>query len=153
MPTASPVMRATTKDVKDIIDFDTSIENLSPFIAAANQLVTELCANATPPTGYDDIRLKIIEIWLSAHFIAIRDPRYMSERIGGASADLQSKVGLNLGLTPYGQQVMLLDTAGGIARIDKHVAQGKRGKVGIVWLGTPKCNSQVPVRWLYYSLW
>lgn len=128
--------RATPEDVKAVIDFDPSIEDLQPFIDAANELVTEVCAVA----GVSTNRLKIIETWLSAHFIAIRDPRYTSRSLGDASHAFQSQVGLNLGLTPYGQQAMLLDTKGGLAWLDKHISQGKRARVQVTYLGTDKSN-------------
>lgn len=124
--------RITPNDIRAILNFDPSIEDLTPFIAAAEELVTELCA----PAGYDATRLPIIEVWLAAHFVAIRDPRYQEEHIGAAGVSYQAQVGLNLGLTPYGQQAMLLDTKGGLAWIDKHISQGKRAKAGITYLGT-----------------
>lgn len=121
-------MRIDADDIAAVLDFDTSIDNLDPFIAAAEELVTEICAS----TGvYSGDRLAIIETWLAAHFVAIRDPRYSSETMGAASATFQTQVGLNLGLTPYGQQAMLLDTLGGLAKLNFHTSQGKRGKVGI----------------------
>lgn len=123
--------RATNESVTGIIDFDPSIEDLTPFLVAANELVTEICQ----PAGYSDTRLALIETWLAAHFLAIRDPRYQSESQLGASASYVTQVGLNLSLTPYGQQAQLLDTKGGLAMLDKHISQGHRAKVGVVHVG------------------
>jgi len=140
--------RASPSDVTAIIDFDPSITNLQPFIDAANELVTELCAMVST---YTDARLKMIETWLAAHFLAVRDPRYASESMGAASASYQASPGPNLSLTPYGQQAMLLDTNGSLAWIDKHISQGKRAKVSISYLGTDK-KSWYAFPWRYLAL-
>lgn len=125
--------RTTPDAVKSIIDFDPSIDDITPFINTANSLVTEQCALITT---YDDVRLELIERWLSAHFIAVRDPRYVAENIGAAGGSYQQgQIGANLAATTYGQQVLLLDSAGGLARISEHVAKGKRGTVGVKYVG------------------
>lgn len=142
------VFRITPADVEAIIDFDPAVTDLLPFIAAAEEMVTELCA---PVPTYTANRLKIIETWLAAHFVAIRDPRYIEEHIGAASASVMNKVGFNLQLTPYGQQAMLLDTAGGLAYIDQHVAQGKRARASITWLGTRQ-NRWAAYPWRFFAL-
>ena len=157
--------RITSEDIEAIIDFDPSIEDLTPFIAAAEELVTELCAGtlnqpvsegfrnttATPWVPYTSNRLAIIETWLAAHFLAIRDPRYASESIGAASASYQQMVGLNLGLTPYGQQAMLFDTHGNLAWMDKHISQGKRARAGVAYLGTCRPFAQNRI-WRYVGV-
>jgi len=144
--------RVTEEEVEDILTFDSTVEDLTPFIAAAEQLVTAMCV----PTGkYSDDNLKEIERWLAAHFLAIRSPRYLSESLGPQSHSIALQVGLNLGLTPYGQQAMLLDFLGGLAYLDKHVTQGKRGRPRITSLRT--CDPYgvgyySPRTWLYASL-
>lgn len=139
----------TSKDlVIKIMDFNPSIDDLDPFMDAANQLVTELCA----PAGYNAARLTSIETWLAAHFLAIRDPRYQSETIGAASATTAMQLGLNLGLTPFGQQAMFLDTNGSLAWIDKHISQGKRAKAGITWLGNKSMQRWNGYPWRFFSI-
>lgn len=145
MPAVAYPYRATEAKVKGVIDFDPSIDDLLPFIAAANELVTELCA----PAGYTPTRLAIIETWLAAHFLAIRDPRYTSERMGAAGATMATQIGLNMALTPYGQNAQVLDTNGSLAWIDKHISQGKRAKVSIMYLGTPRPYAQR--QWRFYA--
>lgn len=138
--------RITQADVEAIIDFDPSIADFTPFIAAAEELVTELCV----PAGYTPTRLAIIETWLAAHFLAIRDPRYISESIGQASISTGMTLAQNLALTPYGQQSQLLDTNGSLAWIDKHISQGKRAKVSLSYLGT-KCPTGPGFQWRFYQ--
>jgi hypothetical protein len=169
-----PACRCSAADVRKIIDFDPSITDFTPFISAANQLVTEICANSIPPWGegrqnayrpqgeaaqpgqsyfnpYDQQRLATIETWLAAHFLAIRDPRYASERLGQAAATYTTQVGMNLSATPYGQQAAFLDTHGGLAWLDKHISQGKRGQVGIVHLGSNRAKYW-GFPWRFYEL-
>lgn len=129
--------RVTSTDVQKIIDYDPMIADLTPFINAAHLLVDELCV----PAGYTEDHLTQIELWLSAHFVAIRDPRITSESIGAASQSYASSGGLNLGSTTYGKQAEMLDIKGGLAWIENHIAQGKRAKVGVLYLGTdPRCR-------------
>lgn len=97
--------RVTPDDVLEIIDVDSSLTDLYPFIAAANALVTQTIG----AYGLEDSLLKEIERWLAAHFVAIRDPRYDMQSIGDAKASYTVKVGEGLGATRYGQQVLLLD--------------------------------------------
>jgi hypothetical protein len=142
-----PTARTTPRQVKDILDFDPSIRNLDPFIWSANEMVTELCL----PVGYSSERLTLIEMWLAAHFVAIRDPMYQSEGIGAANASYLRQGGLNLSQTPYGQQALVLDTKGGLAWIDKHISQGKRAVAGITYLGVNK-RAWASYPWRFYTL-
>lgn len=138
--------RIDDDDVIAILDFDPSITDLTRFISAAEQLVDRQCV----PTGkYNASELANIEMWLAAHFVAIRDPRYASETMGAASVTMQNKIGMNLGSTPYGQQAMLLDDQGGLAYLDQHISVGKRARPRISYLGTKKCGDSP---WLFRGL-
>lgn len=155
-PTPRPGYRITAAQVQAILDFDPSITNLTPFIAAAEQLVDRVCANSpggqetgSPsfvgnPVVYSAQELATIETWLAAHFVAIRDPLYASTSMGPASKSVIRSGGMNLAQTPYGQQAMLLDMNGGLAWLDKHISQGRRARAGIVHLGHRRD------RWLYF---
>ena len=68
--------RATEAEVKEIIETDRTDEQVTPFLKAANLLVTDVLTGL----GYSDDLLKEIERWLAAHFVAIRDPRMTKER-------------------------------------------------------------------------
>ena len=128
--------RTNATNVKAIIEVDSTIivsdSDLDPFINTANELVTELCTGSNgPSTAYTSTRLELIERWLAAHFYAVRDPRVKSERAGAVGVNYQEKVDLNLSLTPYGQQAMMLDTNGALTRLNK----GKGVGISILWLG------------------
>lgn len=130
-------MPRTTSDlVKGICEVDVSID-LTPFITAANALVTEACV----PAGYDANRLELIETWLAAHFYSIRDPRTIMEKAGEVFEQYENKVALGLNITRYGQQAMLLDTSHALAALSninqKALLTGKRK--AILWLGKKNC--------------
>lgn len=107
--------RVTEAEVKDIIDTDLTEEQIRPFIEAASQLITDTLSGEE----YGTITLKEIERWLSAHFIAIRDPRVAQEKIGDAAVTYQGKTGLGLDHTSYGQQVLLLEHHGVLAALQQ----------------------------------
>jgi hypothetical protein len=125
------VPRTTDAAVQGIIDHDTTIP-LTPFIEAANALVTEKCTDS----GYDATRLELIERWLSAHFYAIRDPRVALESVKGVMQQFSRKIGFNLQLTHYGQMAMVMDTDGNLASLSKSLEKGGKGTASIGWLGT-----------------
>jgi len=107
--------RVTEAEVQAIIDYDPAIADITPFITAANALVNEKFAGS----GVSAALLKEIERWLSAHYIAIRDPRLRNEKIGDASVTYQGKEGMYLDATQYGQQAKTLDPTGTLANIGK----------------------------------
>lgn len=129
-------MRTTPTNVKAIIETDdVSIPDLTPFIEAAHSIVEEVCV----PLAYTEQRLELIERWLSAHFYAVRDNRVASEQAGPVRQAFQYNLGLNLAVTMYGQQAMLLDTKGGLAALNKDTEEGRRKMdVGVFYLGTQK---------------
>ena len=108
-------MRTTEAEVKQIIDTALVEDELSPFLTAANLIVT----SALGAAGFVDAHLAEIERWLAAHLVAIRDPRLMSQKIGDADATYAgfTQFGKGLEFTAYGQQVLLLDTSGKLAAI------------------------------------
>ena len=123
--------RTTSILVGGIIEVDANI-TLTPFIEAANELVTECCSSS----GYTALRLAQIEKWLSAHLYTVRDPRAESEKAGSVSEKFQSKVDLGFDTSHYGQMAMRLDTEGGLAALNERIKKGKRATVGVTWLGT-----------------
>jgi len=120
-------MRTTSAQVAEIIEVDPDI-GLDPFMLVANELVTEVCSEA----GYTVERLELIERWLSAHFYTNRDPRPTREEAGPVRETYQSAVDLNLNTSHYGQTAMLLDTAGGLALLNKLKT---RRVMSVTWLG------------------
>jgi len=125
--------RATDAAVRAIIQVAVDITDITPFIDFAHELVEEHCLNSE----YTETRLTMIEVWLSAHVYTVRDPRTTSEGVSGLSESYQGVVGMNLASSIYGQQVMMLDSAGNLAALSKRSELGQKANVvGLAWLGT-----------------
>lgn len=123
--------RTTEELIREIIEVDSSISTLFPFMEAAHSVVEAQC------NGIEEEDATQVETWLSAHFITIRDTRRSSEKVDTVAEAYQYKVDLMLSSSMYGQTAMSLDPTGGLARWSKMVVSGKAGKtVAVGWLGT-----------------
>ena len=119
--------RVEDSDITAILEVEDSSFPLTPFIASANSLVTELCV----PAGYDDDRLKEIERWLAAHFVCVREKQTTSEGAGGVSTSYAGQTGMRLESTLYGQTAMILDTEQSLQKLQNP----PRAKPRMTWLG------------------
>lgn len=126
-------VRTTQAEIEKIIEVDASITDFDPFINAASAMVTEHC------TDIEAAPAAIVETWLSAHLICIRDTRPSSEAVTGAagvSQSFQYKLDQGLACSMYGATAMTLDPTGGLATWNKRIVSGKAGAtVGVTWLG------------------
>lgn len=111
MATLDADARVTVAQVQEIISTKLSPETICAAINTAHHLVDAKLADS----GLGSELLIDIELWLSAHFVAIRDPRAESERIGDYSATYQGKTDMGLKATTYGQQAIALDYTGTLA--------------------------------------
>lgn len=106
--------RVRGDEVKEIFDTDLTGTQLNIFINSAHRLVNSLLS-----TDLTTDLLTEIELWLAAHFAAIRDPRVQQESVAGEwSATYQGKTGEGLRATTYGQQAIALDTTGKLGQLD-----------------------------------
>lgn len=135
-------MRTTATAVRKIIEVDASViavdADMDPFIEAASAIVDDVCATALKADGsaaYGATRLELIERWLTAHFIAVRDPRTTQEKAGTVGSTFEGSAAMHLNFTRYGQQAMMLDTQGGLAALQSSTTKGARVKVGVTYLG------------------
>ncbi len=133
-------IRTTDEAVEGVVEVDDTI-SLTPFIATASFLVDRIVATAKNDDDtdyYTATELELIERWLAAHFYAVRDPREVSFTAGRIMQRFESHVDLNLNNTRYGQQAMLLDIAGGLAKLNQDMSKGAGKKVAsVTWLGNP----------------
>lgn len=131
--------RTTQEAVEEIIDNDEA-KDLTPFIETANALVEEKLATVTRSDGtlyHDDIRLELIERWLSAYYFALHSPRSVSEQAGPVLERTESKAELGFDLNKYGRAAMQLDTSGTLAMLNQQNNKGQGpGGARLVWLGT-----------------
>lgn len=131
----APTPRTTGTLVAGIIEVDPAVD-LTPFIMTATVLTTTACGGH----GYSDdgvnSQMEIIERWLAAHFYAIRDTQLTFAKAGTANVGFQTKLGLGLRLTSWGQQALILDTSGSLAAIENSAEVKKVLKVYGFWGGT-----------------
>ena len=125
-------VRTTDALVGGIIEVDASIP-LTPFISAANTLVTQCCTDLT--IDHTAAQLILIETWLAAHFYSVRDMRPEMEKAGPVSEKFQSKVDLGLATSHYGQMAMLLDFYGGLSALNEKMKKGGGRTPSVSWLG------------------
>lgn len=128
----------TTEELVDGVlggDRDDSIA-LTPFIAAASSLVTDVCA----PLTYSDAKLQEIETWLAAHFYCVFDPRTTLEHAGDVRVFYEGKAEMAFDFTRYGQMAKLLDYKGGLAALQN--AQNK------VKANLPAALKELKFHWL-----
>ena len=108
--------RVTGDEVKEIISTTLTAAQVTPFITAANIVVTAQLAS----TDLASATLKEIERWFAAHLVYIRDPKLKQEKIGDATDTMAlGTLGEGLKFTPYGQVVLTLDTTGNMANLGK----------------------------------
>lgn len=122
--------RTTRAKVEAIIEKRDRRKDLvtDTFILPASNLVTRLCV----PAGYDEETLELIERYLAAHFYTVTARRLLDEWTGQGRGRVEDKVDFGLRLTWYGQQALVLDTAGALTAASATV---QKVKVGITWMG------------------
>lgn len=125
-------VRTTSEAVSAIIEVDAAI-SLTPFIEAANAVVTKNCVD----DAFTEVELELIERWLSAHFYRMRELQIQQERAGVVSRGFQSQLALGFDNSTYGQMAMRLDWSGALSALNEQAKSGAKIAVGVTWLGTP----------------
>lgn len=107
--------RVTQLEVSAIIQ--TKFTDLTPFITAANEVVTDKLG----VTDLSALRLKEIERWMAAHFIAQSELQVASESISKASVTYLAKnYGEGLSSSTFGQVCISLDTTNTLVDLAKN---------------------------------
>lgn len=125
-------VRTTASEVSKIVKVKTG-DDLTPFIEAANNVVTQHCTDAAFTTE----QLELIERWLSSHFYLVYRPVGMIERAGPVSKQIESRVDLGFDVTRHGQMAMRLDWSGALSALNEQAKNGAQITTGVTWLGTP----------------
>lgn len=113
MARTSPVL------VESIVEVDSSID-LLPFIGIANLVVTRYCTGGTMTAD----ELEAVERYLAAHFYCLRDRQMVRTKTGQSDDIFESKIGLGLDHTRYGQTAKVLDATGKLDGLSKIKAGG-----------------------------
>lgn len=105
-------------DMSLIYDTTLTDPQLQAFLDTASVIVTDNLSSA----GLSAATLAQIEKWLAVHLACMRDPIPLRSKIGDAEAwnfpaSVTTAFGQGLKLTPYGQQVLVLDYSGKLAKL------------------------------------
>ncbi len=126
--------RTTPTLVAGIIKIKKGMD-VTPFIAAANSLTTNICGAAGYSDGYEGSTMELIERWLAAHSYTIFDNPLSMARAGSVGAGYQYKVDLCLDSSMYGQMALLLDTKGLLAATSNTAKIIRKIQISMTWLG------------------
>lgn len=110
--------RVNATEVKELINTSLSDVIVTSSIDMASRYIDTVLVGE----GVDALRLADIELWLSAHFIAMRDQdegMTVEQEAGDAKAKYSGQYGMSLNLTRYGQMAIFLDTSGKLAAASK----------------------------------
>ena len=123
--------RVTQSEVEAILadDVPDEVADFTPFITAGNLIVTDNLSDSA--LGISTATLKEIERWIVAHLVRVRSPMASSEKAGPVSEAAQYKLGLNLQVTTYGQQAIMLDPTGTLAMLSSGVGGGLASTISI----------------------
>ncbi len=107
----------TPEEVRAVIDTVPDSVDLATFIETANLIITEQITDATISAA----RLRQIELYLSAHFVAITRERggLTSDETGESKAEFSDVYEAGFALTRFGQAAMQLDTSGVLKAINE----------------------------------
>ena len=108
--------RTTEAEVLAIMDNELIDSQVTPFMTAANLLITKAFSDGNT----SDELLEEIEKWLTAHMIASTIAKTTAtEELGDAKVKYTGYWGKKLEATPYGQMVQVLDTEGLMGNLGK----------------------------------
>ena len=107
----------TPHEVRAVIDTVPDSIDLATFIETADLIVTEQIIDPTITAA----RLKQIELYLTAHFVAITRERggLTSDETGDSKVDFSDVYEAGFAMTRFGQLAMQLDTSGVLKTIDE----------------------------------
>lgn len=111
MADLDPNARVNAEQVSDVISTSLTESQVNAMINTAHLVVEQHLATE----GLSVDLLAQIELWLSAHFVCIRDPRKKQVKVDEVSVTYQVEGGSGLQGTMYGQQALALDPSGKLA--------------------------------------
>lgn len=127
--------RTTSILVKGILlaDYDSRLEpDLTPFIAAANVIVSRVATCATDKgITLTSAELELIERWVAAHAYVMSDQTYKEKKTEKASGKFQGETKMHFEASKYGQFATSIDPSGCLS------ALGKKSNTGLFWGGRP----------------
>ncbi len=116
------MVRVTDEQVQRVVDIPSGVE-VETFIEVASRLVDDVLASAGLSSG----RLADIELYLSAHLVALTEEGggITMQRTGASSIQYAQLKGEGLKLTRFGQIALDLDTSGKLKASVRPKARGQ----------------------------
>jgi hypothetical protein len=108
--------RTNATDVKVLIETSLSDADVDNFIADANALLTS--SGIEDAECHDSASLTVLEKYLAAHFVALRERQLKSEKMGDATDQYGGNFDMGLDFTQYGQQAIMFDCSGILQSLD-----------------------------------
>jgi hypothetical protein len=119
-------------------------EDLTMSIMSAHSVVWNAIVRTGCGANYTLEQLALIEAWLAAHYHQVQTGIVNSESAGGASESYTISQDTFFMNTMFGQQALLLDVNGCLAKLMSDITDAKDGKtkkrVSFMWLGRNKYN-------------
>jgi hypothetical protein len=108
-------MATTSTLVKQVYETSKDESAYDPFVATANLIVLEELADS----GLTDARKDLIATYLAAHFAMISWEKggVVRKKLGEADESYREWLGQGLSTTPFGAQVVALDSSGTLVGI------------------------------------
>lgn len=107
--------RALYSDVEGILETELTNDEITAYITTANLVVTAQLGN----TALSAALLTQIETYLAAHLISTTRERKAEQVSGEGGVRFEGKTGMRLEATHYGQMVMMLDSTGRLAALNR----------------------------------
>jgi hypothetical protein len=116
----------TTEDVKAVGQLIG--DDLSVHINSADLIVSENLEGK----GLSAARLRLIGVYLAAHFAFVLEGQIKSEKIGDSATTFSLESGQALSSTVHGQQAISLDTTGTLASMSGSPTEGSVTKMATI---------------------
>jgi len=115
-------IRTTEERVQAIISYDFSlIPDIDQFIADASLIVDNVVAIDSRAS---DATLELVARYLTAHLIAISDPRVKREQVKTLAVEYAISLDKGFGITTFGTVAMTVDTTGRLAAFNNRLITG-----------------------------
>lgn len=112
MASRDPNARVTPEQVMDIISTSLTEGQINAMINTAHQVAEQHLS----AQGLDEDLLTQIELWLSAHYVCMRDPQKDTVKVDEVQVKYhRGQAGTGLAGSVYGQQAVALDPTGSLA--------------------------------------
>jgi hypothetical protein len=124
--------RCLQQEVRKALETEDDVD-VAQFIATATAL-TDKVSDEDDDSLMSAALLKWVEVYLAAHFCALKYPQYQQNKTLDASATYQGRTGRGLDGTWWGGQALDIDVTGYL----KMINSDERIKVGFDWVGLPE---------------